>query len=103
MKRTFCLVTFALFSCLTLVPAAAPDPCTDKYNECVSHCLNLQSQCKLRGRDPVICGKDFDICKSNCEVKKNECLGKSNPKQSAPPKKSAPKQTTTTTTTAPTK
>jgi hypothetical protein len=101
MKRTFCLVTLALFGCSTLVLAAG-DPCTDKYNECVSHAMNVQAQCKARGSDPGGCNDTFEKTKKNCETEKNNCLGKSNSKQTTPPKKSDPKKSAAKTSSTPT-
>ena len=94
MKRTICLITLALFGCSTsLVLGGAKDPCTEKYDTGVEHCINVQSQCKQRGTDPGTCNDNFATCKASCEKAKNECAGKGDPK------KTDPKKTTTKTTT----
>ena len=73
MKRKTCAALLALSGSLIMVFAANVDKCTEKFNKCTDHCLNVKSQCMASGAEPRECDSNFAICSNACNKALKDC------------------------------
>ena len=76
MKRKTCAALLALSGSLIMVFAANVDQCTEKFNKCTDHCLNLKAQCTARGSEPMECEINFKNCSNECNKALKDCQAK---------------------------
>ena len=102
MKRKACFVILNFFGSILLTYAAPPaaDPCTDKYNSCVTSCTNGEFSCKHRGVEASDCAQRAKVCKNDCAKAQKTCQEKNAPPKTVV-KKTTVKKTTTTKSTDP--
>lgn len=96
MKRKICVALLTLSSGLMMVfaaqPAAQPDKCTEKFEECKVVCGNDKARCMARGNQVEYCDNRLNGCINDCNKALKDCQAKSGTKPAPSPTPKAPKK-----------